>query len=106
MASSKQHLVGGTCRGVDLRRCCRRRQTILANPQPDQTTAEVKIHGSVLRGKQAIYRYGCAACYTIPGIRAGAGQVGPDLTYVVDRAEIAGKFPNDPKAMVRQLVHP
>jgi cytochrome c len=71
-----------------------------------KTTAEAITQGSVSRGKQAISRYGCAACHTIPGISSPEGQVGSDLTYVAQRAEIAGKFPNDPKTMTRWLMHP
>jgi cytochrome c2 len=38
---------------------------------------------------------------------AGAnGKVGPDLTDVAERTEIAGKLANDPDAMVRWLMHP
>lgn len=71
-----------------------------------KTTAEAITQGSVDRGKHAIYRYGCAACHAIPGIRAGAGQVGPDLTGVAQRAQIAGRFANDPETMRRWLMHP
>jgi cytochrome c2 len=71
-----------------------------------RTTAEAITQGSVSRGKQAIYRYGCAACHAIPGIRAGSGQVGPDLTDVARRAQIAGKLANDPETMTRWLMHP
>jgi cytochrome c1 len=34
------------------------------------------------------------------------GKVGPDLTHVGARAEIAGTLANDPELMVRWLMHP
>ena len=47
--------------------------------------------------------YGCAACHTIPGIRAPRGIVGPDLTGFARRPFIAGQLPNTPDVLVAFL---
>lgn len=46
------------------------------------------------RGADAIRRYGCGSCHTIPGIRDARGMVGPPLTAFGRRTFIAGEVPN------------
>lgn len=70
------------------------------------TQAEAITLGSVKRGKDAIVARSCGGCHVISGIAGAQGQVGPDLTSVAQRAEIAGKLSNDPDNMVRWLMHP
>jgi cytochrome c553 len=50
--------------------------------------------------------HGCAACHTIPGIRAPRGIVGPDLTGFARRPFIAGHLPNRPDVLVAFLQNP
>jgi cytochrome c2 len=71
-----------------------------------RTQAEAITQGNADRGKAAISLRGCGGCHMIPGIAGAIGQVGPDLTAITKRSEIAGKFPNDPDVMVRWLMHP
>ena len=68
--------------------------------------ANAMTRGDGQRGRVAIARYGCGGCHVIGGITGANGSVGPDLTRVAERSEIAGKLPNDPDAMVRWLMHP
>lgn len=74
--------------------------------QAARVRAEGITGGSAKRGLVAIGRYGCGACHTIPGADGAVGAVGPKLARIAERAEIAGKLPNDPDAMVRWLMHP
>jgi putative membrane protein len=62
--------------------------------------------GDAHKGKQAIGRYGCGACHTIPGIRGANGLVGPPLTKVALRSYIAGVLPNTPDNMRRWIQDP
>ena len=57
------------------------------------------------RGKALIASgaYGCAACHTIPGIRAPRGIVGPDLTGFARRPFVAGHLPNTSDVVVAFL---
>ena len=71
-----------------------------------KTQAEAITLGNVTRGEAAIARYGCAGCHVIPGIAGANGQVGPDLSKISQRAAIAGELANDPKTLVRWLMHP
>lgn len=71
-----------------------------------RTMAEATTGGHVDAGQAAIIRYGCGSCHRIPGIHQAAGTVGPDLSGIAARAEIAGLLPNGPAPMVRWLEHP
>jgi cytochrome c2 len=62
--------------------------------------------GDPRRGVDAISRYGCAACHTIPGIRRADGQVGPPLDRIAGRYYLAGRLQNTPGNMVRWIQHP
>ena len=68
--------------------------------------AEQITHGNVDRGKAAIQRYGCGGCHAITGISGADGQVGPSLAKIAAQAELAGKLPNTPDAMIIWLRHP
>ena len=50
--------------------------------------------------------YGCAACHTIPGIRAPRGIVGPHLSGFARRPFIAGQLANTPEILVAFLQNP
>lgn len=71
-----------------------------------RTQAEAITGGNVGRGKLAIVQRGCGSCHVISGIAGAEGQVGPDLTSIAERSEIAGRLANDPDQMVRWLMHP
>jgi len=76
-----------------------------ANAQT-RTTAEQLTGGDVARGELVIGAYGCGSCHVIPGIPAASGKVGPPLTGIAVRAEIAGKLANSPEAMIQWLRSP
>jgi cytochrome c553 len=50
--------------------------------------------------------YGCAACHTIPGIRAPRGIVGPELGGLARRSFIAGQLPNRLEILIAFLQNP
>ena len=58
------------------------------------------------RGVNAIGRYGCTSCHTIPGIRGANALVGPPLTRIAMRSYLAGQLQNTPSNMVRWIQHP
>jgi cytochrome c2 len=62
--------------------------------------------GEPARGKEAIGRYGCATCHTIPGVDGARGQVGPSLAGIAVRSYLAGKLPNTPPNMIRWIREP
>ena len=68
--------------------------------------AEAATGGDPDRGKQATLKHGCGACHTIPGVSGSAGEVGPELKAITQRAEIAGVLPNDPSSMMAWIRHP
>jgi cytochrome c oxidase assembly factor CtaG/cytochrome c2 len=68
-------------------------------------TANAMTGGVAARGPDAIRRYGCATCHTIPGVVGAIGSVGPPLTQVARRSYVAGA-PNAPDHLVRWLEHP
>jgi cytochrome c2 len=62
--------------------------------------------GDADRGRQEMAEYGCAACHTIPGVTRADATVGPPLTGWVERAAIAGRFPNTPEYLLKWLQDP
>ena len=62
--------------------------------------------GDAHRGKEAIGRYGCGSCHTIPGVRGANGLVGPPLTKMALRSYIAGVLPNSPENLQRWIADP
>jgi cytochrome c2 len=58
------------------------------------------------RGVNAIGRYGCGSCHTIPGIRGANALVGPPLNRIARRSYLAGEVQNTPANMVRWIQHP
>jgi cytochrome c2 len=61
--------------------------------------------GSPLQGKEAIRKYGCWTCHTIPGIHGANGVVGPPLDKIANRAYVAG-YPNSPEHLINWIRHP
>jgi cytochrome c1 len=68
--------------------------------------AEAMTGGDARRGVEAINRYGCASCHTIPGVPGATALVGPNLQQVASRMYLAGVLPNTPANMVRWIQHP
>lgn len=68
--------------------------------------AEAMTGGSARRGVEAINRYGCASCHTIPGVPGATALVGPNLQQVASRMYLAGVLPNTPDNMIRWIQHP
>lgn len=60
----------------------------------------------VARGKQALYQYACSACHTIPGVTSSFPNVGPPLTGIGSRTQIAGTLPNTQSNMALWLRSP
>ncbi len=52
------------------------------------------------RGLAVIERVGCAACHDIPGIDWPRGTAGGTLSGLAGRPLLAGRFPNQPEALV------
>ena len=57
------------------------------------------------RGKDAIRRYGCLSCHTIPGL-PGDANVGPPLDRVGGRVYLGGVLVNTPDNMKKWLKDP
>lgn len=50
--------------------------------------------------------YGCGSCHTIPGITGADGRIGPELSGIADKQNIAGRLDNTPDNLVRWISHP
>ena len=61
--------------------------------------------GDVDRGREAVRRYGCWTCHTIPGVSGANASVGPPLAGLANRAYVAGR-PNSPDDLIRWVRHP
>ena len=72
----------------------------------DQDTARQLTGGEPSRGREAIQRYGCGACHTVPGVDSARGLVGPPLTGIANRTYLAGQLPNNPDNMKRWIREP
>lgn len=69
-------------------------------------TASAITGGDPERGRQALRRYGCSTCHTIPGVPGARGTVGPPLDHMARRVYIAGHLPNTPDNLRRWIEHP
>lgn len=58
------------------------------------------------RGKQALRKYGCVSCHTIPGVPGADANVGPPLARVGSRVYIAGVLVNTPENLARWIKNP
>jgi len=81
------------------------------NGAPDLPSVSVIVpvrDGDPARGRRLVASgaHGCAACHTIPGIRAARGVVGPPLGGLARRSFIAGGLPNNASALVAFLQDP
>jgi cytochrome c oxidase assembly factor CtaG/cytochrome c2 len=62
--------------------------------------------GDPHNGRQAILKYGCDTCHTIPGVATADALVGPPLNRMARRAIIAGRLENTPENMIRWIRQP
>lgn len=62
--------------------------------------------GNPKLGKEAIVRYGCGSCHTIPGIKEADSLVGPPLTHFSERSFIAGQLANTEENLARWVRDP
>jgi cytochrome c len=82
-------LIGAACHGED-----------------DARTARQLTRGEPSRGREAIARYGCGACHTVPGVDGASGLVGPPLNNIGSRTILAGQLPNTPENMILWIRQP
>ncbi|HEX6637616.1 MAG TPA: c-type cytochrome [Steroidobacteraceae bacterium] len=61
---------------------------------------------NVERGRELITQLQCGACHRVPGVRTARGLVGPPLEGFAGRVYLAGKWPNQPRHLVRWLRDP
>jgi cytochrome c len=58
------------------------------------------------RGRQAMARYHCGSCHTVPGVAAARGTLAASLARYALRSYIAGRIPNTPAALARWVESP
>ena len=74
--------------------------------QPVQHARAQALGGDVEKGREALFRYGCGGCHTIPGVTHATGLSGPPLNDVGTRWYIAGILPNTPANMALWIREP
>jgi cytochrome c len=72
----------------------------------DTQTASAITGGDAFRGREAIRRYGCTTCHSIPGVPGATGTVGPPLDKIARRTYVAGRLENTPANLQRFIRHP
>ncbi|MFJ1299133.1 c-type cytochrome [Pseudomonadota bacterium AL_CKDN230030165-1A_HGKHYDSX7] len=77
-----------------------------AAPLAPKPSADALPGADATRGRARVAELGCAACHSVPGLRAPTAQVGPPLEGLARRAYIGGKLPNTPDNLVRWLIDP
>lgn len=65
-----------------------------------------RLSPSQKRGANAIARYGCGSCHTIPSITGAHGKVGPPLAGIGSRMYAAGVLVNTPENLARWIERP
>jgi cytochrome c2 len=68
--------------------------------------AEQLTGGSMVAGKAALKTYGCGGCHEISGLPDARGGVGPSLSGIAVRTELAGHLQNNPDNMLRWIRDP
>lgn len=71
-----------------------------------RVNAEQMTHGNAHRGKLAFRRFGCGGCHEAELGSGANGQVGPSLSGIASRTEIAGKLSNTPDHLMLWIRHP
>jgi cytochrome c len=62
--------------------------------------------GHADRAPALIESYGCGSCHTIPGVDGADGTVGPRLSGIGTKENIAGRLANTPDNLVRWISGP
>jgi cytochrome c len=62
--------------------------------------------GHPSRGREAMRKYGCQSCHTIPGVTGTKALVGPPLAGIAERSFIGGVLTNSPENMISWLRDP
>jgi cytochrome c oxidase assembly factor CtaG/cytochrome c2 len=62
--------------------------------------------GHPSRGREAMRKYGCQSCHTIPGVTGTKALVGPPLAGIAERSFIGGVLTNSPENMINWLRDP
>jgi cytochrome c len=62
--------------------------------------------GRAERGPDAIAKYGCGACHTIPGVDGATSLVAPPLTGFAHRIYIAGEVSNTAEHLITWITVP
>lgn len=62
--------------------------------------------GDAGKAPALVTAYGCGSCHTIPGVDGADGRIGPDLSGLADRQNIAGRLENTPDSLVRWISEP
>ena len=62
--------------------------------------------GHPSRGREAMRKYGCQSCHTIPGVTGTKALVGPPLAGIAGRSFIGGVLTNSPENMIKWLRDP
>lgn len=75
------------------------------NREAERAAAKIT-GGDPSRGMEAINRYGCSTCHTVPGISGANGLVGPPLNQVASRVYLAGRLQNTPDNMIHWIQNP
>ena len=78
---------------------------LLASCNANSATATAYTGGDPGRGREALRRYGCTTCHTIPGVQGAHAVVGPPLTQLARRGYVAGQA-NTPDMLMRWIRHP
>lgn len=77
-----------------------------ADPRREREEDAVALTGGdPARGREAVRRYGCLSCHTVPGL-PGDANVGPPLDRVGSRVYLGGVLVNTPGNMQKWLKDP
>ena len=71
----------------------------------ERREADTGAGGELDRGRDAILKYGCTSCHSIPGVREG-NSVGPSLESYARRPLVAETLPNTPENLTLFLLDP
>jgi cytochrome c len=82
--------------------------TILANTADNMPVMarQTVPDGDPQAAPEAIKRYGCGTCHSIPGVVGADGVVGPELDNISRRSLLAGQIPNTPDNLMLWIQHP
>lgn len=62
--------------------------------------------GAPVAGQEAMVRFNCGSCHTIPGVQGANGTSAPSLAGYGSRSQILGRVPNTPENTARFIQDP